>query len=193
MPTRVGLRIKIHSITADSTGSIHKNGREKKFDPKTFFPWHSYMYRPSWICCYMKIGWFFILGPTLVYIALLDKWVHFIPHYGLITIISYQTWVWSCVFYVISVLKMVSALTWMIHSDSSTQSMLNGHFKASLAKVYGRVRKNVKIAPCRFSHQRISTGNPWFLKIHNKPAEVLLKSFDTASDMTLLVASTCGL
>ena len=43
-------------------------------------------------------------------------------------------------FYVISVLKMVSALTWMIHSDSSTQSMLNGHFKASLAKVYGRVR-----------------------------------------------------
>ena len=44
-------------------------------------------------------------------------------------------------FYVISVLKMVSALTWMIHSDSSTQSMLNGHFKASLAKVYGRVRK----------------------------------------------------
>ena len=21
------------------------------------------MYRPSWICCYIKIGWFFILGP----------------------------------------------------------------------------------------------------------------------------------
>ena len=21
------------------------------------------MYRPSWICCYMKIGWFFNLGP----------------------------------------------------------------------------------------------------------------------------------
>ena len=113
----------------------------KLFLGQNFFPWHSYMYRPSWICCYMKIGWFFILGPTLIYIALLDKWVHFIPHYGLITIISYQTWVWSCVFYVISVLKMVSALTWMIHSDSSTQSMLNGHFKASLAKVYGRVRK----------------------------------------------------
>ena len=35
--SRVGLQVEKSSnlhITADSTGSIHKNAREKKFDPK---------------------------------------------------------------------------------------------------------------------------------------------------------------
>ena len=35
---------------------------KKSLTPKLFSP-GILMHRPSWICCYMKIGWFFILGP----------------------------------------------------------------------------------------------------------------------------------
>ena len=152
------------------------------------------MYRPSWICCYMKIGWFVILGPhPNIYCFAWQMSTFYSP-------------LWVDYNYIIPNLSMIMCFLCYfciengqcINLDDSFWLFNSIHAQWSLQSLTGKSvrqsqKKNVKVAPCRFSDQRISTGNPWFSIIHNKPAKVLLKCFDTASNMTLLVASICGL